>query len=126
LRLLRARDLEDDELGQRVGLVVHELLENAVRYGDEQELELRLEKREKEIVICVVNTTTDDRALRLRALVDELKARRPPRPTREPCSTPWVALHGERPRSARVRYVGQVELFLTVTRQVTITARGIP
>src|SRR5690349_15426043 len=67
----------DEELGQRVGLVVHEILENAVRYGDEQELELRMERNEKEVVICVVNTTTDDRARKLRELVDELNSQTP-------------------------------------------------
>jgi len=53
---------EDDGLGQRVGLIVHELIENAVRYGDEKELEVRLERTGDEVLICVVNTTTDERA----------------------------------------------------------------
>jgi hypothetical protein len=119
---------DDDELGQRVGLVVHELLENAVRYGDEQELELRLERREKEIVICVINTTTDDRAQKLRELVDELNSQTPAaaytRALQHAVGLPSTESGLGLPR---VRYEGQVELNLdTSPGRVTITARGIP
>src|SRR4051812_42506422 len=63
---------EDDGLGQRVGLIVHELIENAVRYGDDQELELRLERSNDDVVIRVINTTTEERATSLRKVIEEL------------------------------------------------------
>jgi hypothetical protein len=55
-----------------VGLIVHELVGNAVRYSDDQDLEPRIERDGVEIVIRVANTTSDDRADRLKARSAEL------------------------------------------------------
>jgi hypothetical protein len=117
---------EDDGLGQRVGLIVHELIENAVRYGDDQELELRLERSNDDVVIRVINTTTEERATSLRKVIEEL--------TRlSPADAYTRALHhaASLPPSQsglglpRVRYEGRVELELdTSPGKVSITARG--
>jgi hypothetical protein len=117
---------ENEAVGQRVGLIVHELLENAVRYGDEKELEVRFERSNDAILISVVNTTTDERAGKLRALFEEMTT-----------LTPVAAYNRALTRSAslpatesglglsRVRYEGQVELQLeTSPGRVSITARG--
>jgi hypothetical protein len=116
----------DDGLGQRVGLIVHELIENAVRYGDEKELEVRLERSNDSLVISVVNTTTDERASKLRAVFDEMTAQTPVaaynRALAHSASLPATESGLGLPR---VRYEGQVELELeTSPGRVSITARG--
>ncbi len=117
---------EDDGLGQRVGLIVHELIENAVRYGDEQELEVRLERARHEVIISVVNTTTDERANKLRKIFDNLAAVSPDaayaRALSHAASLPKTESGLGLPR---IRYEGRVELELqTSPGKVCITARG--
>ncbi|HEX4340437.1 MAG TPA: hypothetical protein VH062_31225 [Polyangiaceae bacterium] len=119
---------EDEGLGQRVGLIVHELLENAVRYGDEKELEVRIEKTGGSIIISVENTTTDDKAVKLRAVFDELASQTPVaaynRALAHAASLPATESGLGLPR---VRYEGQVELELSTSPgRVSITARGNP
>src|SRR5690349_1481675 len=104
---------EDDGLGQRVGLIVHELIENAVRYGDEQELEVRLERSQDDVVIRVINTTSDERAESLRKVFEEL-AKLPPadaytRALQHASSLPASQSGLGLPR---IRYEGRVELEL--------------
>ena len=122
-----ARATFDDEgLGQRVGLIVHELIEYAVRYGDEKELEVRLERAHGEVVIRVANTTSDERAAKLREVFDNLTALSP--------QTAYAAAlqHASSlPKTEsglglpRIRYEGNVELELeTSPGRVCITARG--
>jgi hypothetical protein len=67
------RSFGDDEVGQGVGMIVHELVENAIRYGDEKELMLRIERSDDSIVVCVANTTTNEGGLRLRQVMQELE-----------------------------------------------------
>jgi hypothetical protein len=117
---------EDDGLGQRVGLIVHELIENAVRYGDEKDLEVRLERNDEEVVVSVANTTTDERAEKLRGVFDALVKLAPAdaytRALHHAASLPSTESGLGLPR---VRYEGKVELSLAITPgKVTITARG--
>ena len=117
---------EDDGLGQRVGLIVHELIENAVRYGDEEELEVRLERLENDVVIRVINTASDDRAAALRKVFEELAKHAPAaayaRALKHASSLP-VSQSGL--GLPRIRYEGRVEIELdTPPCKVAITARG--
>jgi hypothetical protein len=117
---------EDDGLGQRVGLIVHELIENAVRYGDEQELEVRLERAKDEVLISVVNTTTEERANKLRRIFDDLATLSPAtayaRALQHASALPKAESGLGLPR---IRYEGNVELELvTLPGRVCITARG--
>lgn len=118
---------KDDELGQRVGLVVHELIENAVKYGDEKELELRIERLPGSVVIRVANTTTDDRAQKLREIFNQLAnvpavdayTRALQRAATLPETESGLGL-------PRIQYEGQVALQLeTAPGRVVITARGV-
>lgn len=122
-----ARTTFDDEgLGQRVGLIVHELIENAVRYGDEQELEVRLERAKHEVIISVVNTTSEERSTKLRRIFEDLAALSPAmayaRALQHASSLPKTESGLGLPR---IRYEGNVELELeTSPGRVCITARG--
>ena len=117
----------NEELGQRVGLVVHELIENAVKYGDERELELRIERVPGEVLIRVANTTTDERAQKLRAIFDQL-ANVPPADayTRALQRAATLPQHESGLGLPRIQYEGQVDLQLeTAPGRVVITARGV-
>ncbi len=117
---------DDREVGQRVGLVVHELVENAIRYGNDAELELRVEHWESELGVVVANTTTEERADELgrifrilhemdpeNAYVDAVKAS-----ASRPAGLSGIGL-------ARVRHEGRVSLELArEPGRVTVTARG--
>jgi hypothetical protein len=117
---------DDAAVGDRVGLVVHELVENAIRYGDERELELRLERTVGQVVIRVANTTSDERAQRLAEVFSQLMLA-------SPGDAYARALQSAASRSSiesglglpRVRCEGQVDLELEVEPgRVCITARG--
>ncbi len=119
---------EDDRLGQRVAVIVHELVENAVRYGDDKELELRIERKDDSFVVCVVNTTSSERAEKLRHVLAELTSLAPGAAYERA-----LRVAGSLPADqsglglARVRYEGAVELTLeTSPGRVAITARGTP
>jgi len=117
---------EDAAIGDRVGLVVHELIENAIRYGDDKELELRMERFEGSVVIRVANTTSDDRAQRLVAIFSEMMAVSPgdayARALQNAAGRPSIESGLGLPR---VRCEGQVELELEIEPgRVCITARG--
>jgi hypothetical protein len=118
---------KDDELGQRVGLVVHELIENAVKYGDEKELELRIERVPGSVVIRVANTTTDDRARKLREIFDQLSSVAPADAyTRALQRAATLPDHESGLGLPRIQYEGQVALQLETTPgRVVITARGV-
>jgi len=118
---------KDEELGQRVGLVVHELIENAVKYGDEKELELRIERMPGSVVIRVSNTTTDDRAQKLREIFNQLANVAPvdayTSALRRAATLPDTESGLGLPR---IQYEGQVDLQLeTAPGRVVITARGV-
>ena len=109
-----------------MGIVVHELVENAVRYGDEQELELMIERNDTEIVVRVANTANPARAERLRRIFDELQQHTPgdgyARALKHAASLPNTESGLGLPR---IRYEGHVELELDVSPgRVSITARG--
>ena len=118
---------EDASIGDRVGLVVHELVENAIRYGDDNELELRMERAEGKVVIRVANTTSDERASRLSAVFSEMMQSSPTdayaRALQSAASRPSIESGVGLPR---IRCEGQVDLELKIEAgRVCITARDI-
>jgi hypothetical protein len=115
-----------DTIGERVGLVVHELVENAIRYGDERDLELSLERSGERIMISVANTTSDEHANGLRDHLADLAALSPEdayarameQAITRPATQSGLGL-------ARIRYEGQCDLELLLTPgRVCVTARG--
>ena len=117
---------EDPAIGDRVGLVVHELIENAIRYGDEKELELRMERSEGVVVIRVANTTSDERAKKLSAAFSEMMSASATdayaRALQTAAGRPSIESGLGLPR---VRCEGQVDLELEIAPgRVCITARG--
>jgi hypothetical protein len=116
----------DEEIGQRVGIVVHELVENAIRYGDEKDLELRLERSDGRVVISVANTTSEERAHGLQAYLGTLRELPPDeayaRALRNAASLPETQ---SGLGLARIRCEGQFDLELDVTPgRVRVTATG--
>lgn len=116
----------DAAIGDRVGLVVHELIENAIRFGDEKELELRMERTDGLVVIRVANTTTDENAKQLEAAFAETMKGSPvdayanalKTAVQQPSASSGLGL-------PRIRCEGQVDLELELTPgRVCITARG--
>lgn len=117
---------DDAAVGDRVGLVVHELIENAIRYGDERELELRLERTVGHVVIRVANTTSDERAQKLSDVFSQLMAVSAgdayARALQSAASRPSIESGLGLPR---IRCEGQVDLELEIEPgRVCITARG--
>lgn len=117
---------DDGAVGDRVGLVVHELVENAIRYGDDAELEVRVEHHGEAMSVAVTNTTTAQQAERLEAVFEQLATadageayqKAVESSIRGPQETSGIGL-------PRVRFEGQVELSLCRSPgRVTIVARG--
>lgn len=118
---------ESEHLGQRMSVVVHELVENAIRYGgDDEELELLIERCDKLVVVKVANTASAERAevlqrvfadtLELPAEASYLRALR--RAAAQPTAQSGLGL-------PRVRHEGAVDLELELLPgRVCITARG--
>ncbi|HVU01618.1 MAG TPA: hypothetical protein VHE30_07700 [Polyangiaceae bacterium] len=120
-----SRGFGDGGVGEHVGMIVHELVENAIRHGDERELVLRIERTEDALVVCVANTTTDERAAELRRVVAELAKWSPEegyqralgRCTQLPKSSGGLGL-------PRIRYEGRAELQVDVAPgRVSLMAR---
>lgn len=114
-----------NDVAQQIGMIVYELVDNAVRYGDDKELVLRIERSEDSIVVCVANATTDERAARLRSVLGEMSnlpaaeayTRALSRSTTLPDKESGLGL-------PRVRYEGQAELQLdTAPGRVSLMAR---
>jgi len=115
-----------DAVGERVGLVVHELVENAIRYGDERDLELCLERNGERVEISVANTTSPERASDLQEFLSDLLTL-----PAEQAYVRALEMAASRPAEqsglglARVRYEGQCDLELSVSAdRVCVTARG--
>lgn len=116
----------EDQIAERVGIVVHELVENAIRYGDERDLELLVERIGERLEISVSNTTSEERASGLQEYIASL--------TRLPAEEAYVHALAEsvsRPATqsglglARIRYEGQCDLELQRSPgRVRVTARG--
>jgi hypothetical protein len=119
------RGFGNDGIGQQIGMIVHELVENAIRYGDEQELVLRIERTSDAVVVCVANTTTDERAAQLKRVVKELLSMPPEeayaRALRRSMSLPSKESGLGLPR---ILHEGQAELQLDVAPgRVSLMAR---
>jgi hypothetical protein len=115
-----------EELGDRIGLVVHELVENAVRYGDDNELELKVERTGDQVSVSVANTVTDDHIRRLKDRFDEIVSL-PPRDAYIAAMQRAATLpEGQSGLGLpRIRFEGQVELKLVATPgRVCVTATG--
>jgi hypothetical protein len=118
---------DDSDVGERVGIVVHELVENAIRYGDDIELELRVEREGDAMLVVVANTAPTERIDHLKRVVADLNGL-------EPREGYLRALQDAAQRSSglsglglpRVRYEGKVTIQLsTEPDRVTVTARGM-
>ena len=116
----------DEEIGQRVGIVVHELLENAIRYGDERELELLLERAGARVVISVANTTSDERVDALRAYLASLRELPPDEAYARALQNAASSSETQSGLGlARIRCEGQFDLELHATPgRVRVTATG--
>jgi hypothetical protein len=68
------RLLRDQEVGSRLALATHELLENAVAYATSDDTEIRIEIVEDQLVIKTWNRTLPERIANLRAAIDEMNA----------------------------------------------------
>jgi hypothetical protein len=119
---------ENDDLGERVSIVVHELVENAIRYGDDKDLELRIERGPSEILVRVANTASEERADHLKKVFASFSGRPPAeayiealkRAATLPAAQSGLGL-------ARVRHEGKVDLDLSLSPgRVCVTARGAP
>ena len=117
---------KDRDLGQRVALVVHELVENAIRYGDDIELELQVERHAAGMAVSVTNTTSEEQAEMLTEAFKQLEGTDPANAYLEA-----VRASVEKPATVsglglpRIRHEGQVELALTRgPGRVTVTAAG--
>ncbi|HEX4477021.1 MAG TPA: hypothetical protein VH142_18150 [Polyangiaceae bacterium] len=119
---------DDDAIGERVAVVVHELVENAIRYGNDKELELRIERGVTEVLVRVANTTSDEQAENLKRTFAELH-----RVSAAEAYVQALKRAATLPETqsglglARIRHEGRVNLDLSITPgRVCITARGVP
>lgn len=119
---------ENDALGERVSIIVHELVENAIRYGDDKDLELRIERGREEISVRVANTTSDEATRKLQELFAELGNRPPAEAYIEALKRAATLPEAQSGLGlARVRHEGKVDLDLSLSPgRVCVTARGIP
>jgi hypothetical protein len=117
---------EDSSIGDRVGLVVHELVENGIRYGDDFELDLRIERGEDAFVVSVLNTAHDEQ-------VEVLMAAFRAAQEGTPLEAYTRALHASVALPAgrgglglsRVRFEGNAEMALErEPGRIRVTARG--
>jgi hypothetical protein len=117
---------DDKAVGQRVGLVVHELIENAIKYGDEIELELRVEKYDSALAVIVSNTVSDEAAERLSKRFDELEGSDPATAYLDAVRDAVLKPSGVSGLGlTRIRHEGKVRLSLErQPGRVSVTARG--
>jgi hypothetical protein len=66
------RTLDDHEMGEKVALVTHELLENAVTYASDGETGVRFEVLDDLVTISTWNRTSPERLRDLAARIDEM------------------------------------------------------
>jgi hypothetical protein len=66
------RLLVDQEVGSRLALATHELLENAVAYASSDETEIRIEIVEDQLVIKTWNCTLPERIAGLKTVLEEM------------------------------------------------------
>ena len=117
----------DPSLGHRVGVVVHELVENAVRHGDDRELDLTIEGTADEFRVVVRNTASDDQIEMLGENVRKLENTNPEQAYIEAMRAAVGRPDDESGLGlARVRHEGRVDLaFSAEGGTVSVTARGL-
>jgi hypothetical protein len=119
---------EDPALGQRVGLVIHELVENAIRYGDSTknaELDVFLFSDEQTIEVSVGNSTTPEQIRALEAAFAQLAGRSPEEAFLEAMGRASSKPDGGGLGLPRVQFEGRVELSLALfSDRVRVHARG--
>lgn len=124
-----AESFEDEALGERVGVVVHELTENAIKYsrsGDSAELELSIRHGDGQIEIVVANSPAPEHVRGLHSAFEALRA--------VPAEEAYLAAmrraatlpEGQSGLGlARIRHDCGVELSLTIQDDLArITAKG--
>lgn len=68
------RLLTDQEVGARLALATHELLENAVAYATSDDTEIRIEVVDDQLVIKTWNRTLPERIANLQVALDEMNS----------------------------------------------------
>jgi hypothetical protein len=124
-----SESFDNHTLGERVGVVIHELTENAIKYshgGDSAELELLIRRDDEQIEIVVANSPAPEHLPALRAAFEALSA--------APAEEAYVAAmrraaalpEGQSGLGlARVRHDCDVELSLSIDDDLArITAKG--
>lgn len=118
--------LHDKEIAQRIELVVQELLENAIRHGEEEAIELRITQSDRAVRVAVQNAISAPKASTFEKTLEEVRD-----------APPEEAYHKALARTAklppglsgvglsRLRYEGAVELSATFDPGwVEVTATG--
>ena len=121
---------DDPEAGDRIGLVVHELVENAIKYSAHHQkavLELTVYSRHEEIEITVLNSADDGQVEAFRRAFEAVRGG-------DPLEVYTAAMKRARglPEDEsglglpRVRYEGRMDLALDASRPglVKISAKG--
>jgi hypothetical protein len=68
------RLLTDQEVGSRLALATHELLENAVAYATSDDTEIRIEIVDDQLVVRTWNRTLPERIANLQIAIDEMNS----------------------------------------------------
>jgi hypothetical protein len=116
----------DEALAERLGMIVHELVENAMRYGDERGLDILVARSATDVLVRVANSATDEHAEKLHALIDSL-AHREPREAYIDALRLAPALPADRSGLGlpRIRCEGQMALSVEMfVGSLAVTARG--
>jgi hypothetical protein len=124
-----AESFDDQMLGERVGVVIHELTENAIKYsrsGDSAELELSIHRSDGHIEIVVANSPAPEHVPTLQRAFEGLSA--------VPAEEAYLAAMRRAAKLpdgqsglglARIRHDCGVELSLTMDDDLArITAKG--
>ncbi|HVJ16104.1 MAG TPA: DUF6272 family protein [Polyangiaceae bacterium] len=124
-----AASFDNRTLGERVGVVIHELTENAIKYsraGDSAELELSISHENDRIEVVVANSPAPEHVTALQSIFEKLCA--------APAEEAYVAAmrraatlpEGQSGLGlARIRHDCDVELSLSIENDLArITAKG--
>lgn len=120
----------DPEAVFRVSLAVHELLENAARYGvgDQSDLSVHFEAKGYAATIALTNQTTPEHIARLRATIEEIQSSQEPFALYQTLMRRRSGVQAESGLGlARIRAEGELDLSLEIdSPMVTITASCMP
>lgn len=116
----------DDELAQRVEVVVHELCENAVRQSEDAALEIGIDGTDAVFEVSVTNPVEDPVAQSVRRVAEELHPIDPEEAFRAAMQAAGRDSEAEtRLGLARLRYEARVVVAArSLPARLTVTARG--